>query len=430
MKTVLSNATLIDGTGAAPVLDSSIVVESNVIQEIVTPERRGGAQARLDGRSQSGDQIIDCSGLFVLPGLIDTHVHVGAVTYNIEAQHHLYPLSLIAIRMAQRLERMLNCGYTTVRDAGGADAGFKIALADADVIGPRLLVSGRPLSQTGGHGDHRTLAELSPSTAEPFGMSSIIVDGADAAARAAREEIRRGADWIKVFASGGAISPTDRLTSAQFGVEELKAICQSAANAGVWVMAHALTPDSIQQCATAGVRTIEHGNMLDRATAKVMHDSGMYLVPTMLAYQYSYENADRFGRSALIKAKLKQGRELSDQALQIACEENLKIGLGSDLLGESLELMGQEIALQAAVQGSLDAIKSATLVNAELLGLSDKIGSLAAGKIAELIVVDSDPVADPGVLGNKDHVRLVMQGGEVRRNLLHDPDFKKEVTTA
>jgi imidazolonepropionase-like amidohydrolase len=195
-------------------------------------------------------------------------------------------------------------------------------------------------------------------------------------------------------------------------------------------MAHALTPDSIQQCATAGVRTIEHGNMLDRGTAKVMHDAGMYLVPTMLAYQYSYENADRFGRSALIKAKLKQGGELSKQALEIACEENLKIGLGSDLLGESLELMGQEIALQATVQGSIEAIKSATLVNAELLGLSDKIGSLAAGKIADLIVVDRDPVAEPGVLGDKEHVRLVMQSGEIRRNLLHDPDLRKELTTA
>jgi imidazolonepropionase-like amidohydrolase len=430
MRTILLNGTLIDGTGAAAVPQSSIVVEGDTIQQIEAAETRGDTQAMLDGQSQSSDHVIDCSGLFVLPGLIDAHVHVGAVTYNIEAQHHLYPLSLIAIRMGQRLERMLNCGYTTVRDAGGADAGFKIALDDGDVVGPRLLVSGRPLSQTGGHGDHRTLAELSPITTAPFGMSSVIVDGVAAAAQAAREEIRRGADWIKVFASGGAISPTDRLTSAQFSVAELTAICQAAASAGVSVMAHALTPDSIQQCATAGVRTIEHGNMLDRGTAKVMHDAGMYLVPTMLAYQYSYENADRFGRSALIKAKLKQGGELSKQALEIACEENLKIGLGSDLLGESLELMGQEIALQATVQGSIEAIKSATLVNAELLGLSDKIGSLAAGKIADLIVVDRDPVAEPGVLGDKEHVRLVMQSGEIRRNLLHDPDLRKELTTA
>lgn len=401
--TAFEHVTLVDGTGAEPAENACVVIEDSVIRDI-TSDRCSAADARH----------VDCRGQFLLPGLIDAHVHVAAVSDDIINQDHMLPVSLVALLAARRLEVMLSCGFTTVRDAGGADDGLRSALEQRLIRGPRLLVCGRPLSQTGGHGDHRPRSAGNLGTElREVGMTSRVVDGVDNVRAACRDEIRRGADWIKVFASGGAMSPADRIDSTQYSLGELRAICEEATASGVDVMAHALTAKSVENCVDAGVRSIEHGNMIDEASAKLMASHDCYLVPTWLAYQYSYENSDRLGRTAEIKEKLRAAGDKARHAIEIAKAAGVQIGSGSDLLGDSVSLMGQEIALQAQAQGSLDAIRSTTLVNARLMRLGDRIGSVEPGKLADLIVVDGDPVENPALLGDKDRIVIVVKDGEI-----------------
>jgi len=204
--TLLANAVLIDCTGSEPHERASILVEGERIREV-----------RLGGTSPTGthDTVIDCAGMTLLPGLTDAHVHIGAIDVNILDQHREYPSNLIALMMARILEDTLQQGFTTVRDAGGTDWSFKAAVERGLVEGPRLLVSDRPLSQTGGHGDKRRMSETqAPEIFCPTaGMRSVVCDGADEVRRAAREQLRMGADQIKVMASGGAMSPADELTA-------------------------------------------------------------------------------------------------------------------------------------------------------------------------------------------------------------------------
>jgi imidazolonepropionase-like amidohydrolase len=403
--TAFEHVTLVDGTGAEPVENACVITEGAVIRDIIS-----------DCYSATDARHIDCRGQFLLPGLIDAHVHVAAVSDDIINQDHMLPVSLVALLAARRLEIMLSCGFTTVRDAGGADDGLRSALEQRVIRGPRLQISGRPLSQTGGHGDHRARSEGSLGTElREVGMTSRVVDGVDNVRAACREEIRRGADWIKVFASGGAMSPADKIDSTQYSLAELRAICEEAAASNVDVMAHALTAKSVQNCVAAGVRSIEHGNMIDEASAALLAEHDGYLVPTWLAYQYSFENADRLGRPADIKEKLGTAGEKAWHSIEIAKAAGVQIGSGSDLLGDSVSLMGQEIALQAQAQGSLDAIRSATLVNARLMRLGDRIGSVEAGKLADLIVVDGDPVENPALLGDMNKIVIVVKGGEIAK---------------
>ncbi len=208
----------------------------------------------------------------------------------------------------------------------------------------------------------------------------------------------------------------DKIDSTQYSLAELRAICEEAAASNVDVMAHALTAKSVQNCVAAGVRSIEHGNMIDEASAALLAEHDSYLVPTWLAYQYSFENADRLGRPADIKEKLGAAGEKAWHSIEIAKAAGVQIGSGSDLLGDSVSLMGQEIALQAQAQGSLDAIRSATLVNARLMRLGDQIGSVEAGKLADLVVVDGDPVENPALLGDMNKIVIVVKDGEIAKD--------------
>ena len=316
------------------------------------------------------------------------------------------------------LEEMLARGFTTVRDAGGVDAGFRRAIEQGAIIGPRLLVSGRPLSQTGGHGDQRSATDYNGHGAcgQHVGLVHAIADGPDEVRRTTREELRRGADQIKVMASGGVVSPTDRLESVQYSLEELSSAVAAAEAAGTYVLAHAYTPASIAVCVEAGVRSIEHGNLLDQPTAKLMAEHGTFLVPTLVTYEKLHNEGAHHGVPKESLDKLARIIDAGLESLTIAADAGVRIASGSDLLGPMRRYQGEEVAIKARAVGAMGAIIAATRTNAELFGLEQEIGTIEVGKQADLAVVDGDVLEDPGLLGRDGGVVLVLLGGR----LVHD----------
>lgn len=407
---LFTNATLIDCTGTAPQERASVVVEDDVIQDVVT-----------EGRTPSGDfdTTVDCAGRTLMPGLIDAHVHVAAIDVNILEQHRQYPESLASLKIGRILSQTLRQGYTTVRDAGGADYGFKEAVAQGVIEGPRLLIAGRPISQTGGHGDSRRRTEKGDpvSCCPQVGMMHAVCDGVDEVRRGVREQIRRGADQIKIMASGGAMSPADELDTVQYSLDELRAAVEEAENAGTYVMAHAYSARAVTRCVEVGIRSIEHGNLIDGETAKLLAERGTYLVPTLSTYERLYEDGEKFGipRENLEKIGLAHDRGM--HALKLAVDAGVRIASGSDLLGAMAADKHRELALKAQVMGSLNALVATTRTNAELLRLEDEIGTVEVGKQADLVLVDGNPVDDISVFSRPDALRVVMQGGRFVTNV-------------
>ncbi|MQA84769.1 MAG: amidohydrolase family protein [Streptosporangiales bacterium] len=404
-RTVLGQGLIVDGTGAEP-FEGSVVVEDGRIADVVAGSAvPGGAGAR----------VLRCDGRAVIPGLIDAHVHIGAVDVNIMGQHRRYLPSEAALRMGRILTETLLQGFTTVRDAGGADAGFRAAVERGVVAGPRLRVSGRPLSQTGGHGDDRTPAETTHPDAG-IGIMGVVADGVDGVRRAAREELRRGADQIKVMASGGAMSPADRLETTQYSVDELRAIVAEAQAAGRYVLAHAYTPAAIRNAVDAGVHSVEHGNLLDAETAALMARRGVYLDPTLVTYEKLYEEGERYGVPRENLDKIATAHDAGIEGLRRAHRAGVSIASGSDLLGELARHKARELAIKASVLGPMGALVAATRTNAEMMGLADEIGTLEPGKHADLLVVDGNPLDDLSLLADEDRLLVVMRDGREYKN--------------
>jgi len=363
---------------------------------------------------------IDCAGRTLLPGLIDAHVHVTAVTANFAELERMAP-TLVAARAKTVLHGMLMRGFTTVRDAGGADWGLAQAVEEGLFEGPRVLPSGRALSQTGGHGDLRGRAGhfAGCACAGALGTLGRIADGIPEVRRAARDELRRGATQIKVMASGGVASPTDPIDYCQYSRSELEALCEEAANANTYVMAHAYTPKAIVRAVEAGVRSIEHGNLLDAEAAARMAEHGAWLVPTLATYAALMRRWDEFGWSEEQRHKLEHVAERGVEAIRHAVEAGVRVGFGTDLLGPMHEEQSNEFLLRLAVMSPARILASATLHNAEMLGIADRHGSIEPGKIADLVLVDGDPLRDPGLLQEQGrHLDLIMQGGRLRKNRL------------
>lgn len=403
-----TNARVIDGTGAEPAEGATVIVEDRLIRE-VSPERAA---------IPKGATTLDLRGRTLMPGLTDAHAHISAVEANILDQHRLVPPSLVALQAARRLEAALARGYTTLRDAGGADAGFREAVAQKVVRGPRLLVSDRFISQTGGHGDMRRR----PETVIPdccIGMVGAIADGPDEVRKAVRENLRRGADQIKVMASGGAMSPSDELDTTQFTVEELRAAVEEAAAVGTYVLAHAYSARAIKQCLAAGVRSIEHGNLMDEETARAIQAAGAFLVPTMVTFEAIARHGKEYGIPEASLRKIEQARERSVESLALAQRLGLRIGSGTDLLGPMESYQSLELELKGQVLSPMEVLVAATRTNAELFGWGDRIGTVEPEKLADLLVIEGDPLRDLALFQrHEETVRLVMLEGEIVINRL------------
>jgi imidazolonepropionase-like amidohydrolase len=401
--TVFTNAFLIDCTGAEPVEGAAVVVEDDRIKEVAA----GGRVGPLPGRVTT----LDLAGRTLMPGLTDAHVHICAVTENITDQHRHYPPSYIAARAMQRAHECLLQGFTTVRDAGGADYGFRLALEEGHFPGPRLLVSGRYISQTGGHGDKRRRAEWIDPIDCCVGMIGVIADGPDEVRRAARENIRRDVDQIKIMASGGAMSPSDELDTTQYTVAEMRAAVEEAQAVGKYVLSHAYSDSAVRRAIEAGVRSIEHGNLIRETAAQAIKAADAFLVPTMVTYEAIYREGKRYGIGDHQIAKIDLARQQSVQGLTYAYRAGCKIGSGSDLLGDMASQRAVEFELKAQVMTPMEVLLSATKVNAELFRMADRIGSVEPGKYADLIVVEGNPLRNLRTLQNQDNLRVIMKGG-------------------
>jgi imidazolonepropionase-like amidohydrolase len=408
--TLLTHALLIDGTGREPVEGAAVVVEGSVIKDVVTSGRVGPLPGSVT--------TLDLEGRTLMPGLIDAHVHVAAVEGNTAEQHRVHPPSLIVAKALRRIEQCLAQGFTTVRDAGGADYGLREAVASGLYPGPRLLISGRALSQTGGHGDKRRPAEWSAPLDGDIGMLAVIADGVDEVRRAVREQLRHDVNQIKVMASGGAMSPGDELDTTQYSVEELRAAVEEARAAGTYVLAHAYSAAAVRRALEAGVRSIEHGNLIDADAARAIRDAGAYLVPTMATYEVIAREGARYGIGAHQLRKIQQARDRSVEGLTLAYRAGCKIASGSDLLGDMAVHRPLELELKGQVLTPMEVIQSATRVNAELLRLDHRIGTVEPGKEADLVAVAGNPLESLRIFQDLERLHLVMKGGAVYQQRL------------
>jgi imidazolonepropionase-like amidohydrolase len=409
---------------------NQILFKNCAIVDGTHPERREGYDVLVvDERIQEvsdrpikaeNAQVIEVGGRTLMPGLTDAHVHVTAVDANLAKMEDLPP-SLLTAKAKPLLEAMLMRGFTTVRDAGGAEWGLAEAVEQGLFVGPRLLFSGHALSQTGGHGDGRHKNDNSDPCACSGGGTTLgrIADGVDQVRKAARDELRKGATQIKIMASGGVASPTDHIANTQYSLEEIRAIVEEAEASRTYVMAHAYTARAIKRAVECGVRSIEHGNLIDREAAELVRDKGAFVVPTMVTYEMLYRVGRQVGFPASNLLKLEEVRTAAVNALEICKQAGVKIGHGSDLLGAMHEYQSLEFSLKAQVLSPHEVITAATLTNAELFNMPGEIGVVAPGAYADLLVVDGDPLKDLNLLQEQGrHLALIMKGGQVYKNTL------------
>jgi imidazolonepropionase-like amidohydrolase len=411
----------------------NIVIKNAKLLDVHAGELRPGASLRTekdkiaeiaeDGRELTAHTdiiILDAEGRTLMPGLIDAHVHPSITTLDLGSYVHRQA-SWIAIETKFILEGMLRRGFTTVRDAGGLDAGIPIAIERGLIRGPRIFRSGRVLSQTGGHGDLAPVSDHPQLCACSIRTSAFshIANGVDAVRRAAREELKGGAQQIKVMAGGGVATPSDPIDMTQYTEEEIRAAVEEASARRTYAFAHAYIPESIQRAVRAGVRSIEHGNLIDDASARLMAKHGCYLVPTLV----TYDQVAQFGRTHNFpEASLQKLREVMNRgkdAIEIALRAGVKLGFGTDLLGETHPAQSKEFVLRKQVQSAADILRSATITNAELLQQTDRLGVLKPYAFADLLLVNGDPLRDLNVLsGQGEHLDLIVRGGDIVKNTL------------
>jgi imidazolonepropionase-like amidohydrolase len=365
-----------------------------------------GRIVEVGGDPGSSDVVIDARGGTVLPGLIDAHFHAYAVSLHlldIEAR----PLSYVALSGARRLRAALGRGFTTVRDVAGGDAGFARAIREGLFPSPRYFYTGAALSQTGGHGDSR---DADSDLCGCGHHMNEVVDGVDALRLAARDRFRRGAHAIKIMTSGGVVSLTDPIRVPQYSAEEVRAVTDEAARRGSYVAAHAYSPEAIRHSVVNGVRSIEHGNLLDAPTAALMAEHGAFLVPTLVTYDAMDRRGAEIGMAAVSQAKNREVLEAGRTAVELARAAGVRIGFGTDLMGglEDEQLGG--LRLQVEVEGPIETLRSATSVNADLLGRPD-LGRIRPGAAADLLLLDGDPFRDPGLLWGPARRRTVISNG-------------------
>lgn len=368
---------------------------------------------------EPGDRIIDADGKFILPGLIDAHVHVTSATVDLAMPQ--LPITYITCCAAKNLREALLRGFTTMRDVGGADFGLAMAVENGTIPGSRLFYCGRALSQTGGHGDFRAKtydgeygAPLQ-SSATSIGQ---IADGITEVRRACRSELRKGASFIKIMAAGGVASPGDRVTDTQYSSDELAAIAEEAQAKSTYVAAHVYSAKAIRICLNHGVRTIEHGNLLDDETAAMMKEKEAYLIPTVITYDALARRGAEYGFPSVSIGKLGSVRVQALEAVRIARKHGVKIGFGTDLLGPLWEEQSNEFALRAGVEKPIDAILSATKINAEVLNQSGILGEISEQACADLLVLGRDPVEDITAITDSSTIRLVMKAGTIYKDTL------------
>jgi imidazolonepropionase-like amidohydrolase len=406
--TLIHNGTLIDGNGRSPLANAAVLVEGNRITAVGRRDDMILPNADIN--------MFDARGGTILPGFIDTHVHIMFEGMDIP-QMMITPFSLNFYKAQQYMRRTIDAGITSVRDAAGADLGVKQAVEQGYMVGPRLQISVTALSITGGHGDGWMPSGSNFELFPPYpGMPSNICDGVEEVRKKVREVLRAGADIIKVCSTGGVLSPTDHPEFTQFSLEELEVIVQEAAyRRGVKVMAHAQGTEGVKNAVLAGIHSIEHGIFLDDEVIELMLDRGTFLVPTLLAPVAVLEmaNMPEYG-----VRKARETIEIHSDSIAKAYRAGVKIAMGTDAAVMPHGTNLRELGLMCSVGMSpMEALVATTKVAAECLGWEDRLGTVEVGKLADIVIAKTDPLANIRSLENNDNVVLVMQDGKVLKDI-------------
>jgi imidazolonepropionase-like amidohydrolase len=411
MQTLIRNCRVLDVETGVVSPEVHVLIEGDRIREIGDSDIRSDEAVNLDAR-----------GRILMPGLIDLHAHMTATSVDLTVSQRAFN-SVVAVEAVAEMERTLQRGFTTVRDAAGADRGLADLSDSGAVSGPRLFVAGRAISQTAGHGDLTAVTSHVDCTRcavhRPLGGLSRVADGVDGVRMAVRDELRGGAHQIKVMASGGVASPSDPLLGTQYSMDELRAAVEEASAWGTYVMAHAYSAPAIARAVHAGVRTVEHANLIDADTAALLRDNDVYAVPTLVAYEGLLRKGRDLGMTSVQISKLQAVLNAGVASLELLRNANVKIGFGTDLLGPLRDLQTLEFEIRAEVLPALEIIRSATTTAAEVLGQSGNLGVVKIGAAADLLLVDGDPTADVTLLGRDgQHLTVIMKGGRVVKNTL------------
>ena len=396
---IIRGGTVIDGTGA-PARDGDVSIGAGTIVS----------------EAPSGATEIDAAGLAVLPGLIDAHTHLGLLDLTEQTEGRLAP-AVVAAQIFGNAKRLLDAGFTTARDAGGIDGGVVDAVERGLVPGPRLFPSGPVLCQTGGHGDLSAPFHPHGYGVPGLVVPSILCDGPDEVRKAARTALRRGATQIKVCVSGGVISYTDSLDDTQFTVGELEAAVSEARARSTYVTAHAHTVGGIRNGLTAGIECFEHATFLDEPTVDEIKRHGAAIVPTLAVIRVAGERWSEMGIPEDLVPRFDGIEDAMAASVKMAHAAGIPVGSGSDLFGPHQARFGLELALKASILGPMEALMSATSVNARILRAHDRLGTLEPGKLADVIAVRGDPLTDPELFDDPDNVVLVIKGGEIVKDL-------------
>lgn len=408
---VLKNASIFDGISADLLEGASIAIENGRIREV----------AAGDLKLKSAETI-DLGGRFVMPGLIDLHFHAYSITFDM-ARLDAMPAVLKAAHAARLLEGALSRGYTTVRDPAGGEIGLQLAIREGLINGPRYYYGGKGLTQTGGHGDMRPAEHKDEfcGCATNFTFAEV-ADGVDAVRVFCRNELRKGADHIKIFISGGVASPTDPVWMPQYTREEIEAAVYEAGTRRKYVMAHCHTDDGARRCLEAGVRSIEHCTMITEDTARLIKqaEGKAYAVPTLAVLEQLLQHGPDLG---LYAESLEKAREVSNHAyasLEYLYRSGARIGMGTDLFEERFHPMqNREFEFRADIVKPVDLLRSATSINAEIMQKGGEIGCIAPSAWADLIAIDANPLQDIYAMTKPDEqFAMIMKGGDFIRNRL------------
>ncbi|QTQ86017.1 amidohydrolase family protein (plasmid) [Agrobacterium tumefaciens] len=398
---IFENARIVDGTADRPSEPVQVLVEGGSIREVEKNIASASAQR------------IDLSGKTLMPGLIDAHVHVVASTADL-GQNGMLPDALVTVRAFKIMGEMLARGFTTVRDVGGATSGLVAATLEAAWPTPRLNISGKALAQTGGHCDYRGPYNDDQTRTRGFALGALgrICDGVPDVRKAAREELKSGANFIKIMANGGVSSPTDPIHFLGLSREEILAVVEEAENAGTYVSAHLYTDQAIRRAVECGVHSLEHCNLIGSETAKFAAEKGAFSVPTLVTYDKLSSEGDAMGLPAASIAKVDDVRLAGMESLTIMREAGLQMAYGSDLLGGMHVYQSEEFVIRGRVLPAVEVIASATHIAARLLRMEGKIGAVSPGAYADLIVVDGNPLEDLTLLTHQGaYMPMIMKAG-------------------
>ncbi|KMW58273.1 Prolidase [Candidatus Rhodobacter oscarellae] len=404
---------------------TDILITSARIVDGTTDQPQDAVDIRLaDGQVQEQGQnlspgaetvVIDAKGQFVMPGLIDAHVHVNAVDANLKANAAL-PDPIVTIGAMNQMRAMLMRGFTTVRDLGGATGAFRQAMGAAPLALPRLNICGKALSQTGGHSDLRGPFERTPTEGhqDRLGTMGVICDGVPAVRQAAREQFRSGADFLKIMANGGVSSPTDPIHFLGFSREELIAMVEEVNNVGSYAAAHLYTDEAIRRAVECGIHSLEHCNLIEAETAQLAANLGCIACPTLITYDKLASEGASMGLPAASVAKVDDVRLKGLESLTIMAEAGLPMAYGSDLLGGMQPHQSGEFELRAKVLPTQMVIAAATQIAAKLMRMEGKLGTLNPGAFADVLLVKANPLENISVLsGQGEGVSAIIKGGDI-----------------